>query len=46
MAKKTTTYECPIPSCSSRVTLHVKPTHAPTCSKHTGGGKVMKLVEK
>lgn len=40
MAKQPTTYECP--ACRTQITLYVTPTHPPTCSKHTGGGKVMK----
>lgn len=44
MAKNTTTYECP--ACKRSVTVHVKVTHPPTCSAHTGGGKVMKPVDK
>lgn len=42
MAKKSV-WECP--ACGTRVTLHVTPSHPPTCSKHTGGGKVMKEKE-
>lgn len=36
------TYECP--ACHERVTVHVPLSCDPTCSKHTGGGKLMKLV--
>ena len=36
------TYECP--ACHERVTVHVPLSCDPTCSKHIGGGKLMKLV--
>jgi endogenous inhibitor of DNA gyrase (YacG/DUF329 family) len=39
---KSKTYQCP--GCGNSITVHVTPTHPPTCSNHTGGGKVM--VEK
>lgn len=40
MAKNSKTYECP--SCGTKITVNVTPTYPPTCSNHTGGGKVMK----
>lgn len=40
MAKNTTTYECS--NCGATVTVHVKTTYPPTCSRHTGGGRLMK----
>jgi ribosomal protein L37AE/L43A len=40
MAKNTKTYECP--ACKRSVTVNVKTTYPPTCSNHTGGGKLMK----
>jgi endogenous inhibitor of DNA gyrase (YacG/DUF329 family) len=36
---KAETYACP--ACGNTITLHIKTTHPPTCSNHTGGGKVM-----
>lgn len=45
MAKKSV-WECPMPTCRNKITLHVKPSHAPTCSKHTGKGTVMKQLEQ
>lgn len=32
--------------CSNRIVVHVTPSAPPTCSKHTGGGVIMKLDEK
>ena len=40
--KDSWTYECP--ACHERVTVFVPLSCDPTCSKHTGGGKLMKLV--
>jgi hypothetical protein len=40
MAKSAKTYVCN--ACGNKITLHVTPTHPPTCSNHLGGGKVMK----
>lgn len=40
MAKNSKTYECP--ACKRRITVNIKTTYPPTCSNHTGGGKLMK----
>jgi hypothetical protein len=40
MASKQT-YVCPMPGCDNKVTVMVKLTHPPTCSRHTGGGRLM-----
>lgn len=41
---KSLTYKCA--SCGNKITLMVTPVHPPTCSNHSGGGKVMKEVSK
>jgi DNA-directed RNA polymerase subunit RPC12/RpoP len=42
MAEKQT-YKCP--ACGARITVQVKLTAPPTCSKHTGGGKAMTRIK-
>lgn len=43
VAREKKTYKCP--RCDNRITVLVSTVHPPTCSKHTGGGTVMKLVK-
>jgi len=40
MSSKKRVYVCP--ACKEKITVYVDLIHPPTCSKHTGGGKVMK----
>ena len=40
MARNQQVYVCP--ACGEKITVYVSLIHPPTCSKHTGGGRVMK----